>query len=856
MKNLLRTTAALLALLLLLSALPAAALAAEISAPETAGNIVMPEAEQEHQPEECAAPLPPIARNLYKGDPELVGKEDIDVAAEIGLDLPAFKAYLMERLAAFDESIDLSQFQIPVEKMELISDVIYYALPEVFQVDGSNSKCLVPSYLGAYITRVKVTYCEGEDSDSYKFKLGQMREAAAELLSGIQGNDALTDVQKALLLHDRLVGWVTYPSDEEFDSGNHHDFATAYAGLVSRKVVCQGYALTYGYLLDQVGIENYYVNSGRLNHAWNLVYIDNMPYFVDVTWDDRDCPGMVLHDNFLLSSAAFYETGHTARDYETLPTDTRYDNAIWHCSLSAFQLLNDQLYYVDNENASLDEHYYYVEGDYIYYYYTTYIYDWDGNVVKTVLDNWAYDEENRYWSGNFTRLASDGVNLLYSTSKDIKQLDIARRSCGTVYALNYDLPKNDNIWGFVFEAPYLKVYKSTNPYWIDPRTGAPTRWAPETWSEIYTYHEVEPFVGKPVEDIIPKVDDVVVSAVELSVGEWKTLSLDLDPYDADNQNLFWYGWDEEIVYVSGVDRGGFIYGYKTGVTYINIESLDGPVLHVPVIVGGASYSSVRSLHPVLVNDNAAGASVETPVANTIELAVGEKVNLQINLEPADADIQNLFWYGWDKGIVEVNGVADQGISISGVKTGVTSVTIESVDGPSVTLQISVFAWGETTYAWSSDYTSCTATRVSTESAHTETEKVAARIKIEKKASAEGESGIRSHTAIFTNPAFDTQVIETEFAYTPFLYGDANEDETINNIDIVRLKNYLVGYIENTRSAGITGGSDANGDGEVNNKDIVRLRNYLANYNYETGDSTVILGPVGTLRTQRTDGTAV
>ena len=43
------------------------------------------------------------------------------------------------------------------------------------------------------------------------------------------------------------------------------------------------------------------------------------------------------------------------------------------------------------------------------------------------------------------------------------------------------------------------------------------------------------------------------------------------------------------------------------------------------------------------------------------------------------------------------------------------------------------------------------------------------------------------------------------------------------------------------------GSDANGDGKVDNKDIVRLKNYLANYDENSGvssnGSTVyILGP--------------
>ena len=92
-------------------------------------------------------------------------------------------------------------------------------------------------------------------------------------------------------------------------------------------------------------------------------------------------------------------------------------------------------------------------------------------------------------------------------------------------------------------------------------------------------------------------------------------------------------------------------------------------------------------------------------------------------------------------------------------------------------------------------------------------------------------------------------MNTEFEYTPFTWGDANGDGKVSNKDIVRLKNNLANYDEDTgiSSNGTTTyeifpGADANGDGVVNNKDIVRLKNYFANFNDATGTSTVILGP--------------
>ncbi|MBE6696777.1 MAG: hypothetical protein E7587_10055, partial [Ruminococcaceae bacterium] len=36
--------------------------------------------------------------------------------------------------------------------------------------------------------------------------------------------------------------------------------------------------------------------------------------------------------------------------------------------------------------------------------------------------------------------------------------------------------------------------------------------------------------------------------------------------------------------------------------------------------------------------------------------------------------------------------------------------------------------------------------------------------------------------------------------------------------------------------------DVNGDGEVGAADVLMLRKYMANYDYDTGSSTVVLGP--------------
>ena len=56
-------------------------------------------------------------------------------------------------------------------------------------------------------------------------------------------------------------------------------------------------------LLDRVGISSIMVTSYDMNHAWNLVNIDNEWYHVDTTWDDPvGYSGATRHTYFLRGS--------------------------------------------------------------------------------------------------------------------------------------------------------------------------------------------------------------------------------------------------------------------------------------------------------------------------------------------------------------------------------------------------------------------------------------------------------------------------------------------------------------------------------------------------------------------------
>lgn len=132
--------------------------------------------------------------------------------------------------------------------------------------------------------------------------------------------EGMTDVEKALVLHDYLVREVDYNLDvANGKEAPTHNVYTLEGVFKDRDAVCQGYALAYSFLLNEVDIESQVVSSKAMNHAWNLVKLGDYWYHVDVTWDDPVngnevdfCRGgYVGHEYFLRSDEEFEdELGH------------------------------------------------------------------------------------------------------------------------------------------------------------------------------------------------------------------------------------------------------------------------------------------------------------------------------------------------------------------------------------------------------------------------------------------------------------------------------------------------------------------------------------------------------------------
>lgn len=352
------------------------------------------------------------------------------------VDTDEFREYLLGEFLSCNTNISVSAFNIPVKDSEAVSDFIWYHMPEAFGVD----KLSFAYYsMSGNIVNLVVEYSAFSDTPAeYESNFEAFTASADKMLSGIENNSSLSDTEKALLLHDRLAVYTEY----DFDA-SERVVHTAYGAFADRLAVCQGYAMAYMYLLNRVGIKNFYCSSELLNHGWNIVEINGKTYHVDVTWDDASygigagVTGKVIHNNFLRSTEGIKTTGHDAEDFDMSPCDTSFDNSFWQSSSSEFILLGNDIYYIESTDGSIDASVKNMR---------------TGAVVHSFSEHWM-QSEGYAWSGNFSCLSKSGNSLLLSYSRKVLTLNPANGITETVYSP--EITDYCNIFGMTYEDGFI-----------------------------------------------------------------------------------------------------------------------------------------------------------------------------------------------------------------------------------------------------------------------------------------------------------------------------------------------------------------------------------------------------------------
>ncbi len=365
---------------------------------------------------------------------------NINILEDYIEDVDAFKEYVVSEAMAFNEDIYIGDYNLPLQE-EVYTAIAYYlckGVPEVFHV-GSVGYTVMDNKL----TQMNVQYLYTKEEAEKMY--AQCEAVAKDLTEDIIAAEHLGEAEKALLLHDRLALICNY--DKKLEHKNKFDI---YGALVGGYAVCEGYTNAYIYLLDKVGIRSEVCASDELKHSWNIVYINDIPYHVDVTWDDViGLAGEVYHDNFLLSSEALYngdselfENGHAATDYDTTPQDTTYDDYFWRRSYSAFQLLDGALYYIDSTRCTINKC------------------TPEGNEeIYRIRARW-----NKYWN-LYGRLSTDGEDLFYSTNTSVVHFDEESLVATDVFTPEEVDSAGVEIYGFEFRDGYFICdLSATNNY--------------------------------------------------------------------------------------------------------------------------------------------------------------------------------------------------------------------------------------------------------------------------------------------------------------------------------------------------------------------------------------------------------
>lgn len=374
-------------------------------------------------------------------------------SAEEGIALYAESAYTDEQIMDYlyqqmknrVTPIDVSQYDIPYEttepsKIKLLVSGTLNEHPDLYYVGNGFSY----SHTAAKIISLNIAYNTTLNASAWQ-------NGANEALAAV--NESMSDLQKAIALHDYLAVNCEYDKENLDANSLPQEVFTTYGVFVNRSAVCQGYALAYKYLLNQVGIECHMVTSDAMNHAWNLIKLDGQYYQVDVTWDDPvwDLVGRASHGYMFCSDTVFQDEKHKHRDWSVTKgssvvdyqaTDTRYDNAFWTDCTSPLVLSGNDCYYISPNGGrgqydkpalmktSLNE------------------ITADGTILQEI-DKWTAWIGSGAWSGAYSGLFRIDDRLYFNDKTNIYSVDMNGTDKKTVFIA-------DTTYGYVYGSAYYR----------------------------------------------------------------------------------------------------------------------------------------------------------------------------------------------------------------------------------------------------------------------------------------------------------------------------------------------------------------------------------------------------------------
>ncbi len=421
--------------------------------------------------------------------------------------------YLYQQIRKRSKMIDISAYKLDVSGVRSLINGVLNEHPDLYFAERGYNY-----YLGSeYTAAIELSYNDTYDDAAFQ-------KGVSSALACVDSQ--MSDLEKAVALHDYLTVNCEYDYENYLAGKIPSESYSAYGTLVNHTAVCQGYALAYKYLLNQVGIDCYMVTSDSMNHAWNMIVLDGQYYQVDVTWDDPvwDKIGRSVHTFMFRSDAAFARhqdwrvtSGSSVVDYRA--TDTRYDNAFWVDCDSPLVLAGDDCYYITD----------------------------GGNINKTRLEDitdagtfvqsigrWPVWGGSGNWIGAFSGLFQIQDRLYYNDKASIYSIALDGTDKRTEFTA-------DTSTGYIYGSAYCqgKVL-----YALHQTPNIETK-------ETVLTADIDTGGGEPDDPVIP-VENIELSAyiLELTEGEEAELTAVVYPQYATESAVIWTSDDEAVAEVS------------------------------------------------------------------------------------------------------------------------------------------------------------------------------------------------------------------------------------------------------------------------------------------------------------------
>ena len=174
-------------------------------------------------------------------------------------------------------------------------DAIRYDRMDMFYLDFTKMALKTITYTRGNEKRYEVYLSVLDGCDNYFQDYVKTKEEIEPMLMEIEAIKEIvlkeaqgTNYQKIHYIHNWLIDNIQY--DTTYEQEHTRDI---YGALLEQKVVCEGYAKAFKYLMDELEIPCIIVSGKAINsegkiesHMWNYVQINEIWYSIDITWDD------------------------------------------------------------------------------------------------------------------------------------------------------------------------------------------------------------------------------------------------------------------------------------------------------------------------------------------------------------------------------------------------------------------------------------------------------------------------------------------------------------------------------------------------------------------------------------------